>query len=268
MSGVAHSPHERRPPEWPVEGSVRHVSVRPGRSAARRLARTGRPGRGPGHDRARGTARRVLRRAPGSAGGRCTDGARPAARADGGLRSRGRTAGARRGRARRGPCRDAWRTGRRLTDVPLGHPDYRARWPRFTTQALDEGFSAATALPVRYRSRRLGSLNFFHEHRALSRREVMTGQALADAVAIGLAYRKDVRELKALAGQLQTALDSRVLIEQAKGALAERQGRTLDDAFRVMRSYARSHQRKLTEVARQVIGGPAESGPFARTAPR
>lgn len=167
-----------------------------------------------------------------------------------------------------GPCRDAWRTGRRLTDVPLGHPDYRARWPRFTTQALDEGFSAATALPVRYRSRRLGSLNFFHQHRALSRREVATGQALADAVAIGLAYRGDLRDLRVRAGQLQTALDSRVIIEQAKGALAERQGRTPDDAFRVMRSYARSHQRKLTEVARQVIGGPAESGPFARPAPR
>ncbi|WP_030020100.1 GAF and ANTAR domain-containing protein [Streptomyces monomycini] len=167
-----------------------------------------------------------------------------------------------------GPCRDAWRTGRRLTDVPLGHPDYRARWPRFTTQALDRGFSAATALPVRYRNRRLGSLNFFHQYRALSRREIATGQALADAVAIGLAYRKDVRELKALAGQLQTALDSRVLIEQAKGALAERQDRTPDDAFRVMRSYARSHQRKLTEVARQVIGGPAASGPFARSVPR
>ncbi|MEV5596063.1 GAF and ANTAR domain-containing protein [Streptomyces sp. NPDC052496] len=166
-----------------------------------------------------------------------------------------------------GPCRDAWRTGRRLTDVPLGHPDSRARWPRFTTQALDEGFSAATALPVRYRSRRLGSLNFFHQHRALAQREVTAGQALADAVAIGLAYRTDLRELQSLrdrTGQLQTALDSRIVIEQAKGALAERQGRTPDDAFQVMRGYARANQRKLTEVARQVIGGPADSGPFAR----
>ncbi|GCD39729.1 transcriptional regulator [Streptomyces chrestomyceticus JCM 4735] len=167
-----------------------------------------------------------------------------------------------------GPCRDAWRTGRRLTDVPLSHPDCRARWPRFTTQALDEGFSAATALPVRYRSRRLGSLNFFHQHRALARREVTTGQALADAVAIGLAYRRDLRELRVRSGQLQAALDSRVIIEQAKGALAERQDRTPDEAFQVMRGYARAHQRKLTEVARQVLDGPAESGPFARPAPR
>ncbi|MFH8347452.1 ANTAR domain-containing protein [Streptomyces sp. NPDC018045] len=163
-----------------------------------------------------------------------------------------------------GPCRDAWHTGRSLTDVPLGHPDCRARWPRFTTEALDEGFSAATALPVRYRSRRLGSLNFFHQHRALARREVTTGQALADAVAIGLAYRRDLHELRDRTRQLQTALDSRVVIEQAKGVLAERQGRTVDDAFQAMRGHARAHQCKLTEVARQIIGGSADSGPFAR----
>ncbi|OKI01877.1 hypothetical protein A6A06_12095 [Streptomyces sp. CB02923] len=163
-----------------------------------------------------------------------------------------------------GPCRDAWRTGESLTDVPLRHPGCRDRWPHFTARALDEGFSATTALPVRYRARRLGALNLFHQHRALTRRAVTLGQALADAVAIGLAYRKDLNGLRDRAGQLQSALDSRIVIEQAKGALAERLGRTPDDAFVLMRGYARAHQRKLTEVARQVIAGPAGSGPFAR----
>ncbi len=163
-----------------------------------------------------------------------------------------------------GPCRDACRTGVGLTDVPLRHPDARARWPHFTAHALEKGYSAATALSVRYRDRRLGAVNLFHQHGALSRREVAVGQALADAVGIGLAYRQDLHGLRDRTGQLQTALVSRVLIEQAKGVLAERLGRTPDEAFAVMRRYARAHQTKLTEVARRIITGPAESGPFAR----
>ncbi|MFD7661119.1 ANTAR domain-containing protein [Streptomyces sp. NPDC059788] len=166
-----------------------------------------------------------------------------------------------------GPCRDAWRTGESLTDVPLRHPYCRARWPHFTAQALDEGFSATTALPVRYRGRQLGALNLFHQHRGLARREISLGQALADAVAIGLAYRKDLHGLRDRAGQLQAALDSRVVIEQAKGMLAERLRLTPDEAFTLMRGYARAHQRKLTEVARWIITGPADSGPFARPVP-
>ncbi|WP_030659444.1 GAF and ANTAR domain-containing protein [Streptomyces rimosus] len=167
-----------------------------------------------------------------------------------------------------GPCRDTCRTGVTLTDVPLRHPDARARWPHFTAQALHEGYSATTALPVRYRDRRLGALNLFHQHGALTSREVALGQALADAVGIGLAYRQDLHGLRNRTGQLQTALVSRVLIEQAKGALAERLGRTPDEAFSLMRRYARAHQTKLTEVARRIITGPADSGPFARSGRR
>ncbi|MEU2790319.1 GAF and ANTAR domain-containing protein [Streptomyces sp. NPDC007100] len=163
-----------------------------------------------------------------------------------------------------GPCRDVCHTGRSLADVPLRHPQCRARWPRFTAQALAEGFSAATALPVRYRARRLGALNLFHEHRALGGSEVALGQALADAVGIGLAYRKDLNGLRDRTGQLQTALNSRIVIEQAKGVLAERLGGTPDAAFALMRRHARAHQLKLTEVAARVIDGPADSGPFAR----
>ncbi|KOG64430.1 hypothetical protein ADK76_09490 [Streptomyces griseoflavus] len=164
-----------------------------------------------------------------------------------------------------GPCRDVCRTGVGLTDVPLRHPDARARWPHFTPRALEKGYSAATALPVRYRDRRLGAVNLFHQHGALTRREVAVGQALADAVGIGLAYRQDLHSLRDRTGQLQTALVSRVLIEQAKGVLAERLGRTPDEAFALMRRHARAHQTKLTEVARRIITGPADSGPFARS---
>ncbi|MFH8409128.1 ANTAR domain-containing protein [Streptomyces sp. NPDC018019] len=163
-----------------------------------------------------------------------------------------------------GPCRDTCRTGKPLTDVPLRHPDSRARWPYFTARALDEGFSATTSLPVRYRDRCLGALNLFHQHGALTRRAVTLGQALADAVGIGLACRQDLQGLRKRTGQLQTALDSRVVIEQAKGMLAERLNRTPDEAFTLMRHYARAHQRRLTEVARRIISGPADTGPFAR----
>ncbi|KAA6223476.1 ANTAR domain-containing protein [Streptomyces albofaciens JCM 4342] len=164
-----------------------------------------------------------------------------------------------------GPCRDTCRTGVTLADVPLRHPDARARWPRFTAQALDRGYSATTALPVRYRDRRLGAVNLFHQHGALTHREITLSQALADAVGIGLAYRQDLHGLRDRTGQLQTALVSRVLIEQAKGVLAERLGLTPDEAFTLMRGYARAHQTRLTEVARRVITGPADSGPFARS---
>jgi GAF domain-containing protein len=165
-----------------------------------------------------------------------------------------------------GPCRDTLRTGKPLADLPLPHPHCRARWPHFTPSALSEGFTAVTALLVRHHGHTFGALNLFHQHRRPHPATIRACQSLADAAALGLAHQRALRELRERNARLETALDSRVLIEQAKGILAERLRLQPDEAFDRMRRHARAHQRKLTDLAHQIIHDPADAGPFARPA--
>lgn len=152
---------------------------------------------------------------------------------------------------REGPCLEAFGTG-----VRVSHPDLTAgdvRWPRFSAAAADAGFSAVDALPMRLRSHVIGALNLFRTRAGvLSETAVRTAQALAGVATIGLLQERLIRRHEVLAEQLQTALDSRVVIEQAKGFLAERLGVELDEAFAVLRGYARHHNRRLSDLARAV----------------
>ncbi|MFF3275955.1 ANTAR domain-containing protein [Streptomyces chrestomyceticus] len=163
-----------------------------------------------------------------------------------------------------GPCRDVCRTGTLLADVPLAHPHYRVRWPRFTSRALAEGFTATTAVPLQHHGRLLGALNLFHQHRDLEAAYIDTCQVLAETTAWALAREQELARVRAHNAQLQTALDSRVIIEQAKGVLTERLRLPPHEAFARLRAYARTHQRKLTAVAHRVVHGPADHGPFPR----
>jgi hypothetical protein len=83
--------------------------------------------------------------------------------------------------------------------------------------------------------------------------EMEIAQAMAEMAAIGLIQERVLRERNLLTGQLQAALNSRVIIEQAKGMLAEYLTTTVDDAFELLRSYARDFNRKLSEVAMDVV---------------
>jgi transcriptional regulator with GAF, ATPase, and Fis domain len=159
-----------------------------------------------------------------------------------------------------GPCLDCFRTGQPVTAADLTGPDQR--WPRFAAAATRAGFGAVHALPMRLRDQVIGALNLFSAGTGrLGPAGLRIGQALADVATIGLLQERNVRRAETLAEQLQAALNSRVVIEQAKGKLAERLGLDMDQAFTLLRDHARNSNQRLTDVARHVIDSPAADFP-------
>jgi ANTAR domain/GAF domain len=151
-----------------------------------------------------------------------------------------------------GPCLDAFRTGAAVVNA-----DLRAnheRWPRFAEAAEANGFVAVHALPLRLRDTVIGALNLFSAG-PLSDADTRAGQALADVATIGILAQRNIHQAELLTIQLQTALHSRVTIEQAKGMLAERLRISVDDAFNLLRRHARSHNLRLSDLARDVAQG-------------
>ncbi len=156
-----------------------------------------------------------------------------------------------------GPCRDCYRLGAAVVNVDL-HGALE-RWPRFAPQAIAGGFRAANALPLRLRSQVIGSLNLFHlDPGGLRSTQLRLAQALADAATIGILQQRSIHRGEVVAGQLQQALTSRIVIEQAKGVLAERLKISADDAFEVLRGGSRARNRLLSELARDVASGTAD----------
>jgi len=151
-----------------------------------------------------------------------------------------------------GPCVDCYSTGQPVTSEDLRHD--LERWPTFAPEALRAGFLSAYALPMRLRDTSVGSLNLLRvEPGALAEVDLTDAQALADVATIGLLHHRAADDAHLLAGQLQYALNSRVVIEQAKGVLSEHGGVTLDDAFEALRRHARNHHERLSDVARAVV---------------
>jgi hypothetical protein len=156
-----------------------------------------------------------------------------------------------------GPCLDAFGTGVRVSVAELAVEG--ARWPRFAPAAAAAGFAAVDALPMRLRTELIGALNLFRSGVGpLDTVALRTAQALVDVATIGLLQERSIRHQEVLTEQLQTALNSRVIIEQAKGLVAERFGLDMQSAFNALRGYARSRNVKLSDVARTVIDGPAD----------
>jgi len=153
-----------------------------------------------------------------------------------------------------GPCLDCFRAGR-----PVAAADLAAeaqRWPRFAAAAQQAGFAAVQALPMRLRDQVIGALNLFRAvPGAFDPADIRIGQALADVATISLLHERSMRLSGALNEQLQAALNSRVVIEQAKGKLAERLGLDMDQAFNLLRRQARSRNVRLSDLAQGVIDG-------------
>jgi GAF domain-containing protein len=153
-----------------------------------------------------------------------------------------------------GPCRDCYRTGERVLNHRLQEAD--DRWPSFALQALSAGFQMVHALPLRLRTETIGAMNVFDdEPRELTAQDVNLAQALADAATIAILHERAVKRGAQLAGQLQGALNSRIVVEQAKGIVAERLQVGMDEAFGLLRGYARSERRRLSDVAVELIDG-------------
>ena len=157
---------------------------------------------------------------------------------------------------REGPCLDAY-----ATQIPVVNADLRTaggRWPAFAPQATAIGYRSVHALPLRLRAKVIGALNLFGTQAGgLEPGDVRVVQALADVATIGLLQERAIHHGEVLTEQLQHALTSRVVIEQAKGVLARAHDVDVDRAFDLLRSYARNHNHKLLEVARIVVTDPA-----------
>jgi transcriptional regulator with GAF, ATPase, and Fis domain len=153
-----------------------------------------------------------------------------------------------------GPCLDCFRSGQPVTVTDLG--TQADRWPRFAAAARDAGFTAVQALPMRLRDQVIGALNLFRAAPGpFDPIGIGIGQALADVATISLLQERGMRRSETLNEQLQGALDSRVIIEQAKGKLAGRLGVDMDQAFNLLRGFARSRNLHLSDLARAFVDG-------------
>jgi GAF domain-containing protein len=156
-----------------------------------------------------------------------------------------------------GPCLDCVRSGVQVTVDDLDVD--QARWPVFASAAMSIGFRSVAAVPLRLRTETIGALNMFHSApHPVAVNDRRLAQALADVATIGILQRRSSHRSAMMAEQLQHALNSRVVIEQAKGVLAERNGVDMDAAFTALRRYARNHNRKLSELAMDVVRGQVD----------
>ena len=152
-----------------------------------------------------------------------------------------------------GPCVDCIRTG---AAVSVDNLPAAGRWPRFTAAAAEVGYAAVHALPMKLRSDVIGALNLFEaEPRSYDREKLRVGQALADIATVGLLQQRAIHARDVLTEQLQAALNSRVLVEQAKGLLAERMQIDVEQAFTILRRTARNRNRRLSDLAQALVDG-------------
>ncbi len=166
--------------------------------------------------------------------------------------------------AREGPCLDAFRTGE-----PVGHEVLRAgsgRWPTFSEAALGAGFRSAFALPLRLRDVTLGALNLLMTGQSpMDEADVIVARAFADLAAVSIVQHRASAQAQLVNEQLTAALNSRIVIEQAKGVLSERAGVDLTEAFARMRAYARNGNFRLTDVAQAAVDGTLDPRAWAGT---
>jgi transcriptional regulator with GAF, ATPase, and Fis domain len=153
-----------------------------------------------------------------------------------------------------GPWQDCCRTGEQVAVPDLGAE--RDRWPRYVEDARRAGFAATHTLPLRRREDLVGTLTLFRTAPGeLEKPDARLAQAMADVATIGILSTRALRRQQTLAAQLQHALNSRVVIEQAKGVLAERLGLAMPAAFAALRTYARSHNARVSELALSIVDG-------------
>ncbi len=156
---------------------------------------------------------------------------------------------------REGPCLDCFRTGEPVVNVDLTTAD--ERWPRFAPEAVAAGFRSVHAFPLRHQRKVIGALNLFStDPGGLDPQDSRIIQSLADIATIGLLQERTIRSGEILTKQLQRALDGRISIEQAKGALARTHGIDVNLAFELMRRYARTNHYRLVDVAQAVLDDP------------
>jgi GAF domain-containing protein len=156
-----------------------------------------------------------------------------------------------------GPCVDCYRDGVAIVNHALDEHDLR--WPRFSPRALAQGFRSVHCLPMRLRGRTIGALNLFRTHQGmLDSDDVAVAQGFADVATIAILQHQSSISASTLNDQLSNALNSRIIIEQAKGMIRQAVNCDMDEAFGRLRAHARNHNEGLTEVATRVVEGAIE----------
>ena len=152
-----------------------------------------------------------------------------------------------------GPCVDCATSGRPVVSESLTAPD--ERWPRFTPRALAQGFHSVHSLPMHLRGRTIGALNLFRVKTGVIANEgARMAQGLADVATIAILQHRSALDATTLNAQLNHALNSRIIIEQAKGMVAQTLNCDMDHAFAHLRKFARDHNQGITLVASMVVG--------------
>jgi hypothetical protein len=156
-----------------------------------------------------------------------------------------------------GPCVQAFASGRAVSVEDTA--EIARRWPRFAAASRASGYASVHSIPLRLRDTTLGSLNLFRETTCpLNEEDALAAQALADVATISILQQRSADHAALAQTQLQRALDSRVIIEQAKGFISHSHNIDMETAFRLLRAYARSNQAPLADVARKIVNGDIE----------
>lgn len=156
--------------------------------------------------------------------------------------------------AQEGPCLDAYRSGEPIVNEDV--TTATERWPRFTPVAVEAGVRSVSALPMRLRGTTIGALNLFQtDHGGLSDDDLSAARAFADVATIAILQHRAADDARTVNEQLNNALNSRIVIEQAKGMLAQGANLNMEEAFSRLRHHARHHNRRLVDLARDVIDG-------------
>ncbi len=158
-----------------------------------------------------------------------------------------------------GPCPECFRSGQPIINERLTNND--GRWPHFAPRAIAAGFHSVHAVPMRLRGQIIGALNLFRSDEGLlSDLDVAAAKAFADVSTIAILQHRATAlqsqataEAKAVTAQLSAALNSRIVIEQAKGMVAQRLGCPMERSFAILRNYARSNNLRLTDVATGIV---------------
>lgn len=156
--------------------------------------------------------------------------------------------------ANEGPCVDCFVSGQPIVNLELSSVD--GRWPRFAHLAISYGFHSVHAVPMRLRGETIGALNLFRIARgSLHAADILVAQALADVATIAIIQHQTSVSAAVVNMQLQEALNSRIIIEQAKGKVSEASGVDMDQSFQRIRHHARNHNLRLTELASGIAEG-------------
>jgi GAF domain-containing protein len=154
--------------------------------------------------------------------------------------------------AEAGPCMECFTTG-----IPVLVPDIdvdSSRWPAFHDEARKQDFSGCFALPLRLRDDVIGTLNLLRQEPGpLADIDIRAAQALANVATIGILHERSLSDSEAVRVQLQHALDSRIVIEQAKGFVSHKNGVSPEEAFQLIRTFSRNRGQRLSDVARGLV---------------